>query len=348
MEGWVDTTALLEAAREQGDEVTARSLELWRYRGLLPRGERHSQGRAVWLYPPVAVDQLLRLLCWRKQTRSHDLIRIALWVDGFDMDLDTIRGSLAAFSGALWRAVIQELAHDDPAAGLESLARKLANRRGKFAIPRVVRMSADERTRACAAALAYAFQLDSEMAKRQDDLVLFERMLGLRSGHNGGLVAAMTPGDIPTLVPKLPSPSQLDASLQNASPEALELARRVTRMTVVWVPLVLPGVLESYGAQAQPVLRMTEEMFSNISPTYYAFSLTLILLALTAGGPNIEDLRGQLAEFTPGAVGVEFLKMLPAGDRANAFHSVPPPERRAVAAEIEKRKRDEAHAKPSR
>lgn len=339
MEDWVDSSVLLEAARAQGEGTTARSLELWRYRGLLPRGRRLAHGRAVWLYPPAAVDQLRRLLYWRKHTRSHDLIRIALWVEGFEIDPDAVRASLLAFSGTLWRAMTQELERDDPAQGLESLARTLANRRGKFALPRVVRMSAEERTRACAAALAYGFQIEAEMEKRKEDLVLFERMLGLRSGHNGGLKSSMEVNDLLAVIPRLPSPTQLDAALQNASPEALELARRVTRMTVVWMPVVLPSVLEGFGAQAQPMLRMAEQMFSNISPTYYAFTLTIVLVALTTGSPSVEDLRGQLAEFTPGAVGVELLKMLPAGDRADAYEKVPTHERKAVAEEISTRKR---------
>ena len=58
---WIDAPGLIALAAEHGYKVSARSLELWRYRGLLPRGEQPT-GRAAWLYPPVSKGQLLRLL----------------------------------------------------------------------------------------------------------------------------------------------------------------------------------------------------------------------------------------------------------------------------------------------
>ena len=302
MNGWIDGPELLAVAAESGEHITSRSLELWRYRGLLPRGQRDAAGRGGWHYPAASTEQLRRLLYWRKRARSHDLIRIALWVEGFEIDVDAVRHSLAEVSGSFWRSVMHELDGEDPAEALERLARRLASKRGRGGIPRVVRMSAAERTRACAAALAYGLNIESEIAKRTDDMVLFHRMLGLRSGHDGGLVDAMALDDAQALIPTIPSPAQLQAILEHAPPEELELARRITRMLIVWVPVVLPGLLESYGAKGVAMTAMADKMFKDIRPEFLVFSLTCLLFSLDTHDHELHELRAQLAELTPGAI----------------------------------------------
>lgn len=346
--GWIDVPGLLTVAAESGEQITSRSLELWRYRGLLPRGQRDPAGRAGWRYPPVAVEQLRRLLYWRKRARSHDLIRIALWVEGFEIDVDAVRHSLAEVSGSFWRSVMRELDGKDPAEALERLAQRLASKRGRGGIPRVVRMSAVERTRACAAALAYGLNIESEIAKRKDDMVLFHRMLGLRSGHDGGLVGAMALDDVQALIPIIPSPAQLEAILEHAPPEELELARRITRMLVIWVPVVLPGLLESYGAKGLAMTTMADKMFKDIRPEFLVFSLTGLLFSLDTHGHELHQLRAQLAELTPGAIGLDMLQAVPPAARRDAIGRVPPRERSAVADELAARRRQPSTAGRSR
>jgi hypothetical protein len=279
---WVDTSELIAAAKRNGKDVSKRSLELWRYRGLLPRGRRQTQGRAAWSYPPETETQLLRLLHWRKRSRSHDLVRIALWVEGFEIDLDEVRASIASVAHFFWRGMMRDVDADDPSKALDPLARTLATKRGKAGIPRIVRMSTEDRTRACALALAYLLNLKEEIDRRKDDLVLLQRMLGLRSGHGGGLAVALELDQEPTLIPPLPSPSYVEAILSSAPEEELELARRFARMIVVWIPLVLPMLAESHGDKARPMIELGTQLFADLPPQFHAFAVTASLVAFHA------------------------------------------------------------------
>jgi hypothetical protein len=102
-DSWVDTQALMAMAKAAQIPVTARQLELWRYRGLLPRPVRQPGGRAVWLYPPGTEQQLLRLLHWRERTPSLEHVRLGLWIEGFPIDLAGVRGALLTFVDAWTR-----------------------------------------------------------------------------------------------------------------------------------------------------------------------------------------------------------------------------------------------------
>ena len=147
--GWLDSRTFHAVAAEHG--VTARSLELWRSRGLLPAPTRQPKGRAVWLYPPGSERQLKRLVHWRSKTRSLSLVAIALWIEGFPIETERIRTAL--------RRITDQLASEldlngDVSAFIDRQARKLAGARGKNSLPRVVKMKRDERVRACAYLLA--------------------------------------------------------------------------------------------------------------------------------------------------------------------------------------------------
>lgn len=222
---WIDAASLIELAAKHDFKVRARSLELWRYRGLLPRGEQPT-GRAAWLYPPVSKSQLLRLLHWREKTRSLDLILIALWIEGFKIDIADARASLRAFVDAWEREMTRELdGAGDVSTAIEVLARKFAGKRGKAALPRVARMTMDERIRACAYALAFAFNDEDEIARRKGDAVLLERMLGLRTGRGGGLATVM-PLDEDTLrqracvLPARSAPCSIQRQMMSSSSSA--------------------------------------------------------------------------------------------------------------------------------
>lgn len=320
-----ETTAadLIAAAGEHGYEVSARSLELWRYRGLLPRGRRAPTGRAVWRYPPETESQLLRLLHWRERTRSLDLIRLALWVEGFAIDLDGVRTSLLAFVDSWARALARDLGGgQDISATIDRLARKAARMRGRRAIPRKVRMTADERTRACAYALAFMLGAEEEVARRSDDAILLERMLGLRSGRGGGMAGVMPLEENMLRLARLPSPDSLRALLQDAQPQEFELVRRIAQMIVVWLPLFLPVFLEQFGARAVALVDVAGQLFEDMRPEYYAFSVLALLVSLHAKAHAVEDLRGHLDQLTPAAINHELLGILPDAQRRDAIRTL--------------------------
>lgn len=337
--GWVDTAGLIAAAAEAGRKVSARSLEQWRYRGLLPRGKQLA-GRAAWLYPPVSRDQLLRLLHWRAKTRSLDLIVLALWVEGFEIDVAHARGSLRAFIDAWEREFTRELeGANDVSAAIDALARKLAGKRGKAAIPRLARMTADERIRACAYALAFAFNAEEEIERRKDDAPLLERMLGFRHGRGGGLAGVM-PLDEDTLrLAGFRPPGELRDMLDSATNDEFEFVRRLLHAIVVWIPLFIPQFMTQFGEKARPLAELARKLFADLPPEHYAFAVTAMLASLHAKGHPADELRRQLAQVTPGTINVEMLSALPTEERRPAFDQLPTQDQRETAGEIQQRRR---------
>jgi hypothetical protein len=339
MEDWIDTAGLIALAVENGYKVSARSLELWRYRGLLPRG-RQPKGRAAWLYPPASEPQLLRLLHWREKTRSLDLILVVLWIEGFQINIADARPSLHRFVDALERTVARELKDaDDLSAAIDALARKLVGKRGKTAIPRVARMTADERTRAFAYALAFAFNAEDEIARRKGDAVLLERLLGFRTGRSGGLAAIM-PLDEDTLrIAGLRSPAKLRTVLDSATDDEFEFVRRIVHVVAVWTPLLIPKFVEQYGAKATPVVEFARKLLDGLHPDYYGFAVIAMLTSLHAKGQAAGELRGQLETITPAAINLDLLASLPTDQRLPALKVLPPGDQREVASELARRKK---------
>jgi hypothetical protein len=335
---WIDARGLIALAAEHGYPVSARSLELWRYRGLLPRGEQPT-GRAAWVYPSVSGGQLLRLLHWRGKTRSLDLILIALWIEGFQIDIANARVSLRAFIDSWEQEMTRELdGAGDVSSAIEALARKFAGKRGKAALPRIVRMTSDERIRACAYALAFAFNDEEEIARRRADAALFERMLGLRSGRGGGLATAI-PLDEDTLrLAGLRPPGELRAMLDSATDDEFEFVRRLLHAIVVWLPLLIPQFIQHYGEKAQPVGDLMYKLFTDLPAEHYAFAATGVLASLNAKGHAADELRRQLSTVAPAAINLDLLATLESGKRRHAFDQLPPQDRRQVAGELARRR----------
>ncbi len=342
-DGWVDAASLIALAAEDGHRVTARSLEQWRYRGLLPRGKQPS-GRAAWLYPPVSRNQLLRLLHWRAKTRSLDLILLALWVEGFNIDIADGRASLRAFVDAWERELTRELdGAGDVSAAIDALARKFAGKRGTAALPRVARMTADERVRACAYALAFAFNAEEEIERRKDDAPLLERMLGFRHGRGDGL-ASVVPLDEDTLrLAGLRPPGELRTILDSATDDEFEFVRRLLHVIVVWTPLFIPQFIAHLGEKARPVGELASKLFADFPPEHYAFAATAILASLHAKGHPADEMRRQLAQATQGTINLEMLDALPSEERRPAFERLPVQDQRAAARELTQRRKRLEH-----
>ncbi len=338
LDDWIDARRLIALAAEQGYTVSARSLELWRYRGLLPRGEQPI-GRAAWVYPPVSGSQLLRLLHWRGKTRSLDLVLIALWIEGFQIDIANARTSLRVFVDAWEQEMTRELdGAGDVSSAIEALARKFAGKRGKAALPRIARMTSDERIRACAYALAFAFNDEAEIARRKGDAVLFERMLGLRSGRGGGLATAI-PLDGDTLrLAGLRPPGELRAMLDSATDDEFEFVRRLLHAIVVWLPLLIPQFIQHFGEKARPVGDLMHRLFTDLPAEHYAFAAIGMLASLNAKGHAADELRRQLSTVTPVAINLDLLATLEPEKRRHVFEQLPPQDRGQIAGELAKRR----------
>lgn len=249
-DAWVDSHVLIDLAAEHGREITQRTLELWRYRGLLPRPQRRPGGRAVWLYPPSTARQLLRLLHWRERSKTLDEVRVALWVEGFAIELETVRKALGEVVDAATSAFRRELGPaESRSSTIDLLARKLAAMRSRAPIPRVVRMRSGERARAYGYMLALVSGDRAELEQRKDDAMLLDRMLGLRSGHGSGL-AELSPltGELVQALPGI-SAKEVQHVIGSASEEEYEFVRLLARSLLLWVPMLLPLMRSSPGRE---------------------------------------------------------------------------------------------------
>src|SRR4051812_36789065 len=94
--GRLTTAQLLAVATETDPSVTTRRLEFWRNEGLLPHPKRTGQEgtRPVWTYPPETVGQLQALLRLRESTKDPDVLRAALWFDGYPVSTALARAAI--------------------------------------------------------------------------------------------------------------------------------------------------------------------------------------------------------------------------------------------------------------
>lgn len=103
---------LVRFAHDRGHyDVTERQLETWRRQRLLPRPARAGQAglRPLWLSPPGTERQLLRLCELRSRSRNASLLRILLWLEGFEQDLPDVRAALDVFLTDARKATDQQL-----------------------------------------------------------------------------------------------------------------------------------------------------------------------------------------------------------------------------------------------
>jgi hypothetical protein len=306
-----DSAALIDIAVAHGYKATPRSLELWRYRGLLPRPERQTSGRAVWLYPPGTEHQLLRLLHWRGRTRNLGEVLLALWIEGFEIELDYVREALVRFVDrwdAMIKAEVAGTSKEDEGALVDSLARKFARMRGEAGLPRGSRMRLSDRERACGYLVAAMFGMNDELAKRETDLPHLERLLGIRRGHDGGLSPELGLKNGDAQVARLPTPEEAREPVQTARPYELEFVRRVIRVFLVVLPAVLPALLADQAAKAVDVIDFARRSFTDSPPALFPFMVTVFLVSLRAKELALEDLREPMDALDPSAITQEVME----------------------------------------
>jgi hypothetical protein len=192
----IKTADLVELAGDAA--ITTRTLEFWRHEGLLPAAKRTGQDgkRPEWTYPAEAAEQLAALLRLRAKTRRPDVLRVALWFEGFPVEPRRVRTSVAAVlrDGFQWLTREVEKHRDRTAAAegstweaLEQIGRKLAGKHG----PRYARQKREDRARAMTLVLGLVLGDEDAFVHLDDDAEQVERMLGLHRARRpiGGLPA---------------------------------------------------------------------------------------------------------------------------------------------------------------
>jgi len=188
----LETAQLIALASKIGSPVTERTLEFWRHQGLLPHPERtgHRGKRPVWTYRPETADQLRALLDLRRHIRDPNVLRAALWYDGYQIETARVRISMSKYLQQLRDDFERELdkqkeTGDDPAArwlAIQAVARVLAGRRTKE-LPRLNRQALSQRSSGIALSLGLLFGNEEAMRHLEADAPAVERLIGLDRGR---------------------------------------------------------------------------------------------------------------------------------------------------------------------
>lgn len=304
----VDAEALIASAARSGHSVSKRMLQRWRGQGLLPLGRRGPGGPAVWLYPPGSERQLSRLLHWRSRSRHHRGILLALWVEGFPIDLARVREALPRFIDEweeMARREIMRAGQGSETVAVAALGAEMARMRSKAPLPRRARMSLAERERAYAYMAASILASEDELRDRDEDIPALERLLGLRTGRDGGLSRELGLRDEKGEADRLPTPAQAGAALAGAPDEELELARRGVWVVVMLLPVVVKTLLTEEGAKALDLIDVIDHLFADPSAEDLALLVPALLVSLRSNDATVDEIREHLVALAPAQVGSE-------------------------------------------
>jgi hypothetical protein len=323
------TAQLVALAGETDSPFTERTLEFWRHQGLLPHPERSGQDgkRPVWTYPPETVYQLRALLHQRQQTKDPNVLRAALWYDGYPVETARVRSSISTYLRQLRDLCEKELgkrqsgAADDPEArwqAIQAVARVMARRRSK-GFPRLNHQALDERTAAIALTLGLLLGDEAAMRHLEADAPAVERLIGVDRGRHyrpggagpwldgppeEGLASFATMGSLDRLL----------AVVEGASDEKLEIARTLAR-TLLGGISAFSKIADAFegrdNASGMAGMRMFDDdphaalvvvplVLSILSSTELAQNLGQVLTAIESNVLPIEQQARELAAMSEG------------------------------------------------
>jgi hypothetical protein len=188
-------------------------------------------------------------------------------------------------------------------------------------------MTSDERTRAYGYMLALISGDTEELAQREDDAKLLERMIGLRSGRGDGLAhLSSLNGDIGRLLPRI-SAEDIGAAVTSASDEEYELVRLLARTTLLWMPMLLTLMRSSLGVKGVAFLDAAQQLFRDPPAEIHIVITTAMLVSLRAKAPSPEEIRRLMAGIEPGMIDAEMFSLIPKTTREEAFKQMEPHQR---------------------
>jgi AcrR family transcriptional regulator len=236
----------------------------------------------------------LRLLEWHRSVRNLGSITILLWLDGFDIAAGQVRKALAEGVGALVAPLLKDPSGVAGGSGIEPLAERLARMRGRALVPHTARMNLADRTRAYGVLLAALFGNEEEAAARESDTALLRRMLGADDPDEG---LAYPSGLARTgSSPALPSPDELQETVEGSTDEDLDHARAAATAILRWLPLMLALVGGADDGGGPGSSDLARNLFLAEDP-----SLLSLLIAglLASGGRDGDAHRGGGAAAAP-------------------------------------------------
>jgi len=323
-------------------------LELWRHQGLLPKAERTGQDgtRPVWTYPAEAAGQLQALLRLRAATKDPNLLRSALWFEGYPVPTARARQSMIAVVGKLRADVDKELARRAAARGLDpeqgrsqalaDVARDLASRRST-GLPRFGRQRLDARARGLEALLRLGMgeepgpgQLDDHTAAAVERVMGVDqarryRPLGVESWLTGtpaeGIAAFQRFGSLPRLA----------EALESASEQEFEQARPFAR-TVLTGMAAFSQLADAFaGYPNASGLAAAEALKDGPLIPVMATAFVISGMRLRDMAANIQEVNAALADkILPAEARARNLAAMPKAEREAKINQLPWPEQRSI------------------
>jgi hypothetical protein len=257
------TESMLSVLREDQPDANRGTLENLCDQGLLPPRARTGQEgrRPIWTYPIGAERQLRALMVWREATHDPDLLRVALWVDGYPVDTRRVQQSIGAALNKMAADVHRAASAAAPPDASEAeqrraFAAQAAGLRGRnTSIPRPRGVSSAERTSAVEALLnTFLFGQTGEVS--DDTAKQVEQLFGLQGAREqvpatgAGPRLTGPPGTIFDLTPHVGLQRFLEVA-QTATDVEMNLVRPSLNALLVGLPLVARLLSTVHGADAE-------------------------------------------------------------------------------------------------
>lgn len=222
---------------------------------------------------------------------------------------------------------------------IDDLAHTLASMRGHAVVPRVVRMPLADRARAYGYLVALFINSEIETERRRAGRTSLERMLGLRTGHAGGLAEAASLGLDPRDVSMLLASDELHEIVASSSDQELEYARLLVQLLVDWLPLLIPSFLSEFGAKGAALEELVGHVFKEPpSPELCSALAVRVLAAIRRQRIQTIELQRNVRDLTAGVLDVELLKLLPKSERQSAMARLPERRQMRIAAGLRARR----------
>lgn len=314
---------LVELARAAGKpDASRRTIRHWVSQGLVSPPGR--EGRE-WRYPLRAIGEVDAVTRWRERGATLDEVRFVVFIEtgaGEDFAVRFAREFLEAWDQSISAASAD--AKSNPAL-IEEEAAKVARMRSRSPLPHRVRgVSFDQRE------LAIAFVMNEMLGLPRDDdaaaegQVQLERIFGMRSGHGGAdrdlSDVGVKPDDM------FPHPADLLRTLDRATPERIEFARRGVDAALNWMPALQVTLASELGVAATPIVDIASEWAEKMTPHVYALMFAICIRNALQRATDAE-IAQSLSVFDGPLIAAAILAERPANEREAALRFLRPYQR---------------------
>ena len=188
---------------------------------------------------------------------------------------------------------------------VDSIGEEMARMRGRAPVPHRARMSLEERKRAYSYMGAHMIGDPVEVGRRAADVSALERLLGMRSGKDGGIAPELGLRDEEGEPVRFSLPAQGQRAVGTASESELELVRR----TVALLPLLPVALKIKPTPKTVDLLEVVQHVLAD--PPAEALSLVAVTLLASLREKEAAEMeiRAHMNALDPGRMRAELAKL---------------------------------------